>query len=68
MNDAELRAEIKLLHNQAVRVWAALDDRSKHSIGAGFKGRRKLTERAWKITDMTWPLLRDGMKEYDSPQ
>lgn len=64
MTDDEIRKELYYLHNRAVCVWSALEERSKNSVG--FKMRDKLTKRAWKITDMTWPLLRDGLKEYDS--
>lgn len=64
MTDDEIRKELKDLHDRAVHVWASLEERSKNSVD--FRMRNKLAKRAWKITDMTWPLLRDGLKEYDA--
>jgi hypothetical protein len=64
VTDDEIRKELKDLHDRAVRVWDVLEKRSKNSVG--FRMRYKMAKRAWKITDMTWPLLRDGLKEYDA--
>lgn len=62
MTDAELRLELKTLHEQATRVWARLDERA--ACSEGFRDRTKLAKRAWKLNNMTWELFRDGMKAY----
>lgn len=66
-SDSEIRVELKRLHDQAVKVWSMLENRDRASHGAGFRMRSKLAKRAWKITDLTWPLERDGIKEYNEP-
>lgn len=65
--DSEIRIELQHLHDQAVKVWAMLEERDKASMGAGFRMRRNLAKRAWKITHLTWPLERDVIREYDEP-
>jgi hypothetical protein len=62
MTDAELRLELKTLHEQATRVWARLDERASRS--EGFRTRHKLANRAWKLNNATWELYRDVIKEY----
>jgi hypothetical protein len=67
VSDSELRVELNRFHEQSVRVWSMLEGRDKMYIGSGFRMRRKLAKRALKITNLTWSLERDSIKEYDAP-
>jgi hypothetical protein len=51
---------LRELHNAAVYNWYALQKRSDMTDSRSAK---KLTEKAWKISNMTWELYRDYMNK-----
>lgn len=61
--DSQLHDELKRLHEQATRVWAALNEYTQDP-GTRTRKRKKITRKAYKLSDATWDLYRESVQEF----
>jgi hypothetical protein len=62
LSDQELRDHVELLYDHAVTVWSEIEAYENRMLGHD-RQRAKLTKIAWKLSNLSWDLFSDFMKE-----